>query len=98
MTSSQQLVAPNWTKASYKRGRSPPDDSDRESKHAKDSQHWLHSPPTATFNRLSPLMETNNAERQHNPSPVHLPKPPPIYIQDVRSIPPFLQLLEQVAS
>jgi hypothetical protein len=47
---------------------------------------------------FSPLMETNNAECQHNPSPEHPPKPPPIYIQDVTSIPPLLQLLEQVAS
>jgi hypothetical protein len=43
-------------------------------------------------------METNNTERQHNPSPEHPPKPPPIYIQDVTSIPLLLQLLEQVAS
>jgi hypothetical protein len=99
MTSSQQLVAPNWTKVSYKRGRSPPDASERESKQAKDSQHWLHPPSTATSNRFSPLMETNNnAECQHNPSPEHPPKPPPTYMQDVTSIPPLLQLLEQVAS
>jgi hypothetical protein len=43
-------------------------------------------------------METNNPESQHNPGPEHTPKPPPIYIQDVTSIPPLLQLLEQVAA
>jgi hypothetical protein len=42
-------------------------------------------------------METNNAERQHNPSP-EPPIPLPIYIQDVTSNPPLLQMLEQVAS
>jgi hypothetical protein len=40
-------------------------------------------------------METNNPESEHNPCP---PKPPPIYIQNVTSIPPLLQLLEQVAA
>jgi hypothetical protein len=43
-------------------------------------------------------METNNPESQHNPGPEHTPKPPPIYIQDVTSIPPLLQLLEQVSA
>jgi hypothetical protein len=43
-------------------------------------------------------METNNPESQHNPSPEHIPKLPPIYIQDVTSIPPLFQLLEQVAA
>jgi hypothetical protein len=43
-------------------------------------------------------METNNPEIQHNPGPEHTSKPPPIYVQDVTSIPPLLQLLEQVAA
>jgi hypothetical protein len=43
-------------------------------------------------------METNNPESQHNPGPEHIQKPPPIYIQDVTSMPPLLQLLEQVAA
>jgi hypothetical protein len=43
-------------------------------------------------------METNNPESQHNPSPEHIPKPLPIYIKDVTSITPLLQLLEQVAA
>jgi hypothetical protein len=34
-------------------------------------------------------METNNPESQHNPGPAHTPKTPPIYIQDVTSIPPL---------
>jgi hypothetical protein len=43
-------------------------------------------------------METNNPESQHNPGLEHTPKPLPIYIQNVTSIPPLLQLLEQVAA
>jgi hypothetical protein len=43
-------------------------------------------------------METNNPESEHNPGPAHTPKPPPTYIQGVTSIPPLLQLLEQVAA
>jgi hypothetical protein len=43
-------------------------------------------------------METNNPESEHIPCPAHTPKPPPIYIQDVTSILPLLQLLEQVAA
>jgi hypothetical protein len=85
MTPSQQLVAPAWTKVSYKRGRSSPDDSERESKQIQDSQHWLHPPTTATSSRFLPLMETNNPESEHNPGSVHTPKPSPIYIQDVTS-------------
>jgi hypothetical protein len=40
-------------------------------------------------------METNNPKSQQNPGPAHTPKPRPIYIQDVTSTPPLLQLLEQ---
>jgi hypothetical protein len=43
-------------------------------------------------------METNNPKSQHNPNPEHIPKLPPIYIQDATSIPPLLQLLEQVVA
>jgi hypothetical protein len=42
-------------------------------------------------------MEADSTDRQHNANPEHLPKPPPIYIQDIITIPQFLQLLEQVA-
>jgi hypothetical protein len=31
----------NWTKVSYKRGRSTQDETEREVKHAKESVHWL---------------------------------------------------------
>jgi hypothetical protein len=41
-------------------------------------------------------MEADSSDRQHNADPEHPPKPPPIYIE-VTTIPPHLQLLEQVA-
>jgi hypothetical protein len=52
-----------WTKVSQKRGRSPLDDIDRQSKHTKENQHWLHPPPTPTSNRYSPLVEADGADR-----------------------------------
>jgi hypothetical protein len=74
-----------------------PDAIESESKHAKDTQQWLHPPSIETSNRFSALMEADSADRQHNADPEHPPKPPPIYIQDVTTIPLLLQLLEQVA-
>jgi hypothetical protein len=43
-------------------------------------------------------MKTNNLESERNPGPAHTPKPLPIYIQDVSSISPLLQLLKQIAA
>jgi hypothetical protein len=37
-------------------------------------------------------MEADSGDRQHNADLEHPPKPPPIYIQDVTTIPPLLQL------
>jgi hypothetical protein len=42
-------------------------------------------------------MEADSADCQHNANPEQPLEPPPIYIQDVITIPPLLQLLEQVA-
>jgi hypothetical protein len=42
-------------------------------------------------------MEADSAARQHNADHEHSTKPLLIYIQDVNTIPPLLQLLEQVA-
>jgi hypothetical protein len=52
-----QSAKSNWTKVSYKRGRSSLDATERESKHPKVTQHWLHPPSTETSNRFSALME-----------------------------------------
>jgi hypothetical protein len=97
MSSTPQSANDNWIKVSYKRGRSSPDATEMESKHIKNTQHWLHPPSTETANHFSELMEADSADHQHNADPEHPPKPPPIYIQDVTTIPPLLQLLEQVA-
>jgi hypothetical protein len=94
----QSTLHTTWTKVSHKRGRSSPDDIEHERKHAKDSQHWLHPPSTSASNRYSPLAEADRADRpQQTGLNTPPPKSPPIYIQDVITIPPILQLLEQVA-
>jgi hypothetical protein len=41
LNSSQPQLNDNWTKVSYKRVRSAQEGSEREAKHAKESQHWL---------------------------------------------------------
>jgi hypothetical protein len=97
MSSTPQSAKDNWIKVSSKRGRSSPDATELEPKQAKNTQHWLHPPSTATSNRFSALMEADSADRQHNADPEHPPKPPPIYVQNVTTIPPLLQLLGQVA-
>jgi hypothetical protein len=97
MSSTPQSANDNWIKVSFKRGLSSPDATEMESKHTTNTQHWLHPPSTETSNRFSALMEADSADRQHNADPENPPKPPPIYIQDITTIPPLLQLLEQVA-
>jgi hypothetical protein len=62
----------------------------------KKTQHWLHPPHTPTSKRYSPLMKRTEQIIPNKPA-LNTPKPLPVYIQDVTSIPPLLQLLEQVA-
>jgi hypothetical protein len=45
------LQTDNWIKPSYKRGGSTQDGTNKETKHAKQSEHWLN--PTPTSNRSS---------------------------------------------
>jgi hypothetical protein len=68
-----------------------------ESKHTKNTQHWLHPPSTDTSNRFSALWKQTAQIANTTPTLNIPPKPPPIYIQYVTTIPPLLQLLEQVA-
>jgi hypothetical protein len=42
---SSQPELNNWTKASYKRGRSTQEETKRETKHTKESEHWLNQTP-----------------------------------------------------
>jgi hypothetical protein len=47
--SSQPELNDNLNKVSYKRGRSAQEETEREAKHAKESEHWLNQ--TSTSNR-----------------------------------------------
>jgi hypothetical protein len=84
-----------WAKVSYKRGRSTQDETERETKHAKDSEHWLNQTPTS--NRYTALLEEESEDQQQKAGHVNIPKPPPIYITYVKNISPLIQLLEQIA-
>jgi hypothetical protein len=84
----------NWTKVSYKRGRSTQDGIDKEAKHPKQSEHWLNQ--TFTSNRYTALLE-EESEEQQKAGNENTSKPPPIYISDITNISPFIQLLEQIA-
>jgi hypothetical protein len=53
MNSSQPELNDNWTKVSYKRGRSTQEGTKSVAKHTKESEHWLNQ--TSTSNRYSAL-------------------------------------------
>jgi hypothetical protein len=62
MNSSQPELNDNWTKVSYKRGRSTQEGTEREAKHTKKSEHWLNQ--TSTCNRYTALLEEESEVRQ----------------------------------
>jgi hypothetical protein len=84
MNSSQPELNDNWTKVSYKRGRSTQEGTDREAKHAKESEHWLNQ--TSTSNLYIALIEEESEDQQKKAGPENTPKTPPIYITDVTNI------------
>jgi hypothetical protein len=47
MYSSHSELNNNWTKVSYKRGRSTQEETERETKHAKENEHWLNQTSTS---------------------------------------------------
>jgi hypothetical protein len=55
MCFSQPELNDNWTKVSYKRDRPTQEATEREAKHAKESEHWLNQ--TSTSNRYTALLE-----------------------------------------
>jgi hypothetical protein len=55
--SSQPEVNDNWTKVSHKRGRPTQEGTERETKHAKESEHRLNK--TSTSNRYRVNKQTN---------------------------------------
>jgi hypothetical protein len=95
MNSSQPELNDNWTKTSYKRRRSTQEGTEREAKHAKESEHWLNQ--TSTSNRYTALLEEESEDKQQKAGPENTPKPPPIYITDVQNISPLIQLLDQMS-
>jgi hypothetical protein len=60
---SQQEVNNNWTKISYKRGRSAQDETEAKTKHSKESEHWLNQ--TSTPNRYTVLLKEESEDQWH---------------------------------
>jgi hypothetical protein len=83
-----------WTKVSYKRNKPNHEEGiQREAKHLKESEYWLH--PTPTSNRYTELVEENNDQQQQKFELANTLKPP-IYVSGVITISPLIQLLEQI--
>jgi hypothetical protein len=95
MYSSQPELNNNWTKVSYKRSRSTQERTEREAKHAKQSQHWLNQISTSLH--YTALLGEKSEDQQQKAGPENTPKPPPKYITVTTNILPLIQLLEQIA-
>jgi hypothetical protein len=93
-TSSCQESSIPWIKVTSKRGCSPPDESTGEAKHSIEDSHWLH--PITTNNHFSALSTDESSDVPQSTAPGSNPKPPPIFMSDVTTIPPLLQLLDQI--
>jgi hypothetical protein len=83
------------TKVSYKRDRLTQEETEREAKHTKESEHWLNQ--TSTSNHYTAILQEGSEDQQQKAGPQNKPKPPPIYITDVKYTSPLIQLLEQIA-
>jgi hypothetical protein len=95
MYSSQPELKTNWTKVSFKRGRSTQEETEREVKHTKEKEHCINQ--TCISNHCTALLEEESEDQQQKAGPEHMPKPPPIYITDIKNISPLIQLfLEQI--
>jgi hypothetical protein len=71
------------------------DETEIETKHTKESDHWLNE--TSTSSCYTALLEEESEVQQQKVSPENMPKPSPIYITDVNNIAPLIKLLEQIA-
>jgi hypothetical protein len=80
-----------WTKISKKRGRPPQEDNIREAKHSKEDSYWLN--PTLISNRYSALPEEDSSEYYQKSNIKTTPKPPPIFVSNITTISPIIQLL-----
>jgi hypothetical protein len=66
----------------------------RNAKHIKEDGHWLH--PTTTYNCYTALSDDENIDHLQKAATDSTPKPPPIFVSDVITIPPLLQLLDKI--
>jgi hypothetical protein len=64
---SQPELNDNWTKVSYKRGRSTQVETERETMYAKKTEHWLNQ--TSNSNRYTALLEEEREDRQQKSGP-----------------------------
>lgn len=80
--------------ATKKRGHPTSEDTTMDYKHATPSDHWLN--PTVTSNRFTPIQPDEDPEHSSLPGKNSQPKPPPIYITNVTTVPPLLKLLDQI--
>jgi hypothetical protein len=92
---SQPELNNNWTEVLYKRGRPTQEQTERKANHIKESKHWLNQ--TSTSNHCTALLEEESEDQQQKAGSENMPKPPPIYITDIKNITPFIHLLEQIA-
>jgi hypothetical protein len=90
---SQQELNNNWTIALYIQGRSTQDETERETKHTKESVHWLDQ--TSSSNCYTALLEEEIEDQQHKARLEKVPNLPSIYITDVKNISSLMQMLEQ---
>jgi hypothetical protein len=91
---SQTELNNKWTKVSYKRGRLTQEETEREAKHTKESAYWLNQ--TSTSSCYATVPEEESEDQRYKVGPENTPKPPPIYITDIKNITLLVQLLEQI--
>jgi hypothetical protein len=65
-----------------------------DAKHIKEDNNWLH--PTTTYNRYASLSDDENIDHLQKVATDSTPKPPPIFVNDVITIPPLLQFLDPI--
>jgi hypothetical protein len=93
-TPHREITIP-WSKVLSKRSCPLQEDSTQDAKHSKEENHWLH--PTSTKNRFSALSSEEPTDTAQTSTAGDTPKSLQIFVSDVITIPPLLQLLDQIA-
>jgi hypothetical protein len=83
-----------WIQQTNNRGRPTQDSNNKDFKHAKPSEHWLN--PTITSNRFTAIQPDEEPKKPPLPGKETTPKPLPIYISNVTTVPPLIQLVDQI--